>query len=231
MRRLVRSHGSCTACSRRVEALAALALVLAAACSRGGSDMKQAEATTEVQHHPNGKKSAEGPLRDGAKHGHWTTWDADGQVTSEGDYRAGVKDGAWLESHLEGAELVVERGTRIAGRREGPWKVTTRAGTPVRDEQWHNDVMEGPWRRYHPNGKLAEDGARSGNKAHGHWTYYYPDGQKQKEGDFDHGAANGPWRGWYPDGKPEYEGTWDHDTPTGSWARWAPDGTRRDGAP
>ena len=42
-----------------------------------------------------GKLSAQGPARDGARRGTWRFWWANGQLAEEGEYRGGLKEGPW----------------------------------------------------------------------------------------------------------------------------------------
>jgi uncharacterized protein len=231
MRPLEPSLASSTGCWQVPEAALLLGAVFLCGVCFACSDSPPAGGGVRgervVDHHPNGRKSAEGLMVDGARHGTWTTWDEQGNVHSQGEYVRGVKEGTWLEAFLdhERGEWLEARGPRVGGKRHGIWEVTTRRGQKVEQAAWKDDRLDGPVTRFHPGDRTREQGAHQNGRPHGPWTWWYEDGTKEREGELVDGHPVGVWRTWYASGEPMTEV--DHDT--GSFRRWTPDGVLTEG--
>lgn len=49
-----------------------------------------------ITYHSNGKKSEEGTIRGGEKHGVWKSWNESGQLTARAKYNYGKRTGKWV---------------------------------------------------------------------------------------------------------------------------------------
>jgi hypothetical protein len=76
-------------------------------------------ATKEIQYHPNGKKSMEGSLKDGLRHGEWKSWYENGNLWSVGTFANGLRHGKGVVYHPNGKKFI--EGTYINGERAGTW--------------------------------------------------------------------------------------------------------------
>lgn len=72
--------------------------------------------------HPNGLRAAQGPMRDGVKHGRWSFWRADGTLAEEGDFEGGVQHDEWSQWGADGS--LEARGRYERGVRVGDWAPT-----------------------------------------------------------------------------------------------------------
>lgn len=76
-------------------------------------------AIREIQYHPNGVKSMEGPLKDGLRHGEWKSWYEDGSLWSVGSFVNGLRHGKGIVYHPNGKKFI--EGAYIHGERSGKW--------------------------------------------------------------------------------------------------------------
>ncbi|MBK9291467.1 MAG: hypothetical protein IPM52_07555 [Bacteroidetes bacterium] len=73
----------------------------------------------EIQYHPNGVKSMEGPLKDGLRHGEWKSWYEDGNLWSVGSFVNGLRHGKGIVYHPNGKKFI--EGAYLNGERVGKW--------------------------------------------------------------------------------------------------------------
>lgn len=104
------------------------------------------------------KSSDDGELRNGRKHGPWTTWYADGTKRSEGAYVDGAKDGPWVQYHKNGKK--------------------------AREQNFALGKETGRCRMYYDSGKLEMEGdfgpitgKSSDGRKQGPFIYYAEDGK------------------------------------------------------
>ncbi len=76
-------------------------------------------AVKEIQYHPNGAKSMEGPIKDGLRHGEWKSWYEDGNLWSVGIFVNGLRHGKGIVYHPNGKKFI--QGAYINGERVGKW--------------------------------------------------------------------------------------------------------------
>ena len=73
----------------------------------------------EIQYHPEGVKSMEGPLKDGKRHGEWKSWYENGSLWSIGHFSYGLRHGKGIVYHPNGQKFI--EGNYINGERAGKW--------------------------------------------------------------------------------------------------------------
>lgn len=97
-----------------------------------------------------GNKVAQGHLADGAREGHWTF--ADG----EGDYEKGKREGVWVRFDKPGGAKLAE-GPYKADKRQGVWTFWHEDGTTILAKgRFADDKVDGAWTVYDDKGEQAQ---------------------------------------------------------------------------
>ena len=104
----------------------------------------------------NGKKKAEGVIKDGLEQGKWTFWSKDGVIQQEVEYKDGEFNGKYINYNEHGKKR--EEGTFVDSKKEGVCKI------------WYE------------NGQLEMIGYNKNGYKDSLWTFYYPSGNKKEEG-------------------------------------------------
>jgi antitoxin component YwqK of YwqJK toxin-antitoxin module len=83
---------------------------------------------------PNGRLLMEGDVRNGKRHGLWTSYHPSGAVQSRNEYRDGVLHGLTTTFRPNGALLY--RGQNANGHPVGSWEFHDEVGTAVRTVEY-----------------------------------------------------------------------------------------------
>ncbi len=95
---------------------------------------------------------AQGPFRNGERHGEWVLLHGNGRVQSQGRYVAGKRQGRWTFFH--------ENGEKSA---EGPYR---------------DDLEHGRWVHWYADGRKEAEGDYREGRMHGRWDYWLQDGRR-----------------------------------------------------
>ena len=101
----------------------------------------------------NGKKKAEGVVKDALEQGKWTFWSKDGIIQQEVTYKDGVFHGAYVNYDENGKKQ--EEGTFVNAKKEGICKM------------WYS------------SGQIEMIGYNKNGFNDSLWTFYYEDGKKK----------------------------------------------------
>ena len=119
----------------------------------------------------NGKKKAEGVVKEGLEQGKWTFWSKDGVIQQEVTYKDGLFDGKYTSYNDQGKKR--EEGLFIRAKKEGVCKI------------------------WYANGQLEMIGYNKNGYQDSLWTFFYPTGNKKEEGNFKKDQRSGAWHSWY----------------------------------
>ena len=149
---------------------------------------------------PDGVKRAEGPMLKGVRSGAWVEYDELGRLRARGSYkddlRTGVwvmfdetgakagtgvmrgelRDGHWVEWETDGARL---EGDYVAGRRDGPWIVTSAdEKTVLAQGSYTAGLRVGSWNEIGTDGSSRFVGPYVDDQRHGLWEAFAPGGER-----------------------------------------------------
>ena len=102
----------------------------------------------------NGKKKAEGVVKEGIEQGKWVFWSIDGVIQQEVNYKDGLFDGKYTNYNDQGKKS--EEGFFVKSKKEGVCRM------------WND------------NGKLTMVGYNKNGYQDSLWTFYYSSGGKKK---------------------------------------------------
>lgn len=109
--------------------------------------------TFKVFYYPSGKKSSEGPMRNGKPDGYWKTYYESGIVKSEGNRLNFLLDSVWKFYSEEGIAMVSY--TYKTGKKNGIKKTfDPKTGVLISDENYVDDIKNGETILYFPNGAV-----------------------------------------------------------------------------
>ena len=103
-------------------------------------------------YHENGKKSSEGPFRDGKPDGYWMTYNEEEILISEGNRKNFLLDSTWKFYDNQGV-LKMEI-NYSEGKKNGP-RITYRE-EEVLKENFINDLKQGMTYYYYPDGSIKK---------------------------------------------------------------------------
>ncbi len=115
-----------------------------------------------VFHHPNGKVSSEGMMRNGKPDGYWKSYYVTGVMSSEGNRVNFLRDSTWVFYTQTGdtAQIINYRLDKKSGYHYQYETVTQRNNVSKNyiksKEMYLDDKREGPSYYYHPNGKIQQ---------------------------------------------------------------------------
>ncbi len=156
---------------------------------------------------------AEGPLREGLRHGKWTSYHFNGNVEWQGKYRMGKEQGSW-KSWYEDGSLHEEREFRDA-QLEGSYKAYYQSGGLKQEGEYRSGKKEGLWVLYHPDASKAERGAYRDDLPDGPFQSWYEGGQTRSQSTWSMGEGKGAF--YYPNGALEHSAQWRKGKPHGVW--------------
>lgn len=114
--------------------------------------------------------SAEGPYRQGLRHGEWTFHDPSGVVREIGTYREGKRHGTWREFAPSGAVLLLAE--FVDGAQHGQWQRFSEAGALLEDGRYESSSPSGWWVRRYTDGALKEQGRYDQGLREGRWEFF-----------------------------------------------------------
>lgn len=165
---------------------------------------------------------AEGPLRDGVRHGRWEAEHFGGGRAWAGRYDHGRPVGRWRWWREDGT--LEEVSTWRDSLRHGPCRYFGPDGGLEAEGAYRDGLRQGPWAGYHPDGAKAWEGAYEAGRKHGPWRAWYPDGAAEAFGEFDRGS--GPETGFHPNGSLHFRGAWRDGKRHGVWTWYDASGER-----
>jgi antitoxin component YwqK of YwqJK toxin-antitoxin module len=103
---------------------------------------------------PKVRNYSEGLYEDGKRHGHWRTFEFDGEnnitLLEHGSYFHGVEDGDWFRQILDKFPPRIEQGRYEKGLREGPWMESILGAQPAEKSKgsYSSGKKSGRWIEY-----------------------------------------------------------------------------------
>lgn len=185
----------------RTGALLAILLVGIAGCHRDAADCPGG---AQLQ----GQKPPAGFVQwcartDGAKHGPWREWHANGNPKSSGSYVDGKMEGKWQTFSDDGA--LKNEGVYKAGRKDGTWTQyygKDEGGTKNRVEEHHAGSPEVHWIAFRSDGTKWAEGTELSSQPNGAYTEYHANGKVAVKGDYSAGKKAGEWSYFDDEGRP-----------------------------
>lgn len=129
----------------------------------------------EEERWSNGQIKLRCPLVDGARHGEFEAYHADGTRASRGFYVNGRLEGDWEQWHADGRRWI--RGTFRAGLQDGSWTYWGQDGTKTQEVEYAKGLPNGRSVQYHDNGAVWCEGQHEGGAPSGEWRYFDRDGR------------------------------------------------------
>ncbi len=176
-----------------------------------------------VFYYENGKKSSEGPLKNGVPDGYWKTFYENGKIKSEGNRKDFLLDGEW-KFYTEEAVIVLS--VRYNGGKKHGLKKTYKNGKLKREENYIDDIKEGKSSVFYEDGSLKSKTFYENGRAHGRGKEYSKDGNVITVFDYKRGfltsreqinrkdkkgLKQGKWVEFYKSGSYKIEGTYRDD--------------------
>ena len=175
-----------------------------------------------------------GLLKDGKRHGQWTSTDAEGKEgkgfyvygeyvgrsaededVMEGRLVKGKRHGNWIWHDKDGN--LTRKGPYAEGKREGQW-VIRYAGGNVHEGPYVNGKRQGQWVWRWTDGTVGE-GPMVDDKRHGDWVERFTSGGRVN-GAYMDGKKHGHWVWRDKDGKAWTQGPYVHGKKDGDWVEY-----------
>lgn len=162
----------------------------------------------KVEYYDNGKKKAEGLMKDGKKEGLWKLWYDNGQRMAERYYKNGLRHGkskAWYKNANLQGEANYEN-----GKRSGLFTTWYARGSKQQESHFKQGLKDGKETHWYPNEKPKMEGNFQAGKAVGKWTLWDMQGNKTTELNYKDSLLHGKYTRWNKQGakikETEYRG-------------------------
>lgn len=188
----------------------------------------------------------------GRRGGHWTWYNARGDVRQQINFRdgyivgdivamqAGQKQPQVIQRYIDGRRLVSDSENYENGRpRKQGFLLMPKEKTSVRADWWAGIVEEatmrtegqpmrhGEHRYWYPDGRPQMVGTYNVGKETGNFVWFYDNGDKQTEGAYVSGRRDGEWKEWFPNGQLKGAGMYANGLRSGKWRTWFDNGMRQ----
>lgn len=172
-----------------------------------------------------------GQFKDGNPEGVWEWYYPTGEIMTVMTHVKGeeitdninyYEDG--ITKMSEGRFVVKTVGGKPKRCREGAWKLYSKTGSVLAEENYKDSILDGVCKYYYPSGKLVSIYPYTMGERNGPFVEYYENGKKMREGTYKAGSWDGPFVSFYENGMKEMEGKYVKGVLDGSWRHYTPKG-------